>query len=96
MNGVVLPFMPGRQNCRLARNISINAFSFNIALCEVYPYLQRYRHDGQHHSNYPFVAKISVTFVSLRLVQVLGLLCISMLPLLCIVIVCHCKFYENT
>ena len=86
MIGVVLLVIPGCQNGRLARNISRLAFSFEIILCEVYPYLQRYGHDGQHHSNYPFEAKycviISVIFVSLRLVYVLGLLCISMLPLL--------------
>ena len=58
---------------------------------EVYPYLQRYGHDRQHHSNYPFVAKycvtISVIVVSLCLVYVIGLLYISMLPLL---LYCSC------
>ena len=61
MNGVVLPIMPGRQNGRLARSISRLAFSFKITLCEVYPYLQRYVHDGQYHSNCPFVAKYCAT-----------------------------------
>ena len=83
MNGVVLPIIPGRQNCRLARNINRLAFSFTITLCEVYPYLQRYGHDGPHHSNYPFVAKYCVT---MPVIFVIGFF---------IVVVRHCKFYEN-